>query len=154
MFTWYKRNQNSKSTDPPCSKNVCMHSLLVLSHTLTVLSSLQDTISRPSGDHLAHRTQLLCWVRENWNLCLWTVHTCKANRGGHYQNIWIYCALKDCIQYYYTFTTDTIITDNMHNLLMPVKSTENLKKKTCSRTARSSAVSWRVISSSCTRMLQ
>jgi len=39
-------------THPPCSKNVWTHSLLCRSHTFTVLSSLPDTISRPSGENL------------------------------------------------------------------------------------------------------
>lgn len=39
-------------TYPPCSQKECMHSLLVLSHSLTVLSSLADTINRPSGENL------------------------------------------------------------------------------------------------------
>lgn len=39
-------------TYPPCSQKECIHSLLVLSHTLTVLSSLADTINRPSGENL------------------------------------------------------------------------------------------------------
>ena len=43
---------NLKHTYPPCSKNVCTQSLLCLSQTLTVLSSLHDTINRPSGENL------------------------------------------------------------------------------------------------------
>jgi len=39
-------------TYPPCSKNVCTHSLLCRSQTFTVLSSLPDTMSRPSGENL------------------------------------------------------------------------------------------------------
>ena len=45
-------NANFKHTYPPCSKNVCTQSLLCLSQTLTVLSSLHDTINRPSGENL------------------------------------------------------------------------------------------------------
>ena len=42
---------------PPCSMNVWTHSLLCRSHTLTVLSSLPDTISRPSGENLSHTNE-------------------------------------------------------------------------------------------------
>ena len=39
-------------TYPPCSQYEWTHSRLVLSHSLTVLSSLADTMSRPSGENL------------------------------------------------------------------------------------------------------
>ena len=61
---------------PPYSWKVCRHSLVVLSHSRTVLSSLAERISRPSGENRALRTQLLWAHRENWNFWRWTVHTC------------------------------------------------------------------------------
>lgn len=54
-----------KVTHPAASKNVCTHSLLFLSQTLTVLSSDPDTMSRESGEKRAHRTQFMCSLREN-----------------------------------------------------------------------------------------
>lgn len=39
-------------THLPCSQYEWTHSRLVLSHSLTVLSSLADTMSRPSGENL------------------------------------------------------------------------------------------------------
>ncbi len=42
-------------TNPPCSKKVWTHSLLCLSHNFTVLSSLPETIKRPSGENLQRR---------------------------------------------------------------------------------------------------
>lgn len=63
------------ATYPPCSKNVWIHSLLFRSQSFMVLSSLPDTISLPSGDHLAHLTQFMCWLNENWNFWRWTVQT-------------------------------------------------------------------------------
>ena len=44
-------------TYPPCSQYEWTHSRLVLSHSLTVLSSLADTMSRPSGENLNRRGQ-------------------------------------------------------------------------------------------------
>lgn len=46
-------------TYPPCSQYEWTHSRLVLSHSLTVLSSLADTMSRPSGENLNRRGQEL-----------------------------------------------------------------------------------------------
>lgn len=103
------------SAHPACSKNEWIQSLLFLSHSFMVLSSLDDTIKRSSGEnlkemnqifsslkegynsflqlglprnennvymsvcvfasYLAQRTQLVCWLREKINFCLWTVHT-------------------------------------------------------------------------------
>jgi len=44
--------QTDRETYPPCSKKVCTQSLLCRSQTFTVLSSLPDTIRRPSGENL------------------------------------------------------------------------------------------------------
>lgn len=46
------------NTYPPCSKNVCTHSFVCLSHNLTVLSSLPETISRPSGENLEFTSEI------------------------------------------------------------------------------------------------
>ena len=54
-----------------------MHVPEEASQTFTVRSSLDETMSRPSGDHLAHLTQLVCSVREEMNLVLCTAHTFK-----------------------------------------------------------------------------
>ena len=46
---------NTYATYPPCSKNVWTHSLLCRSQTFTVLSSLPETMSRPSGENLTQQ---------------------------------------------------------------------------------------------------
>ena len=57
------------------SWKVWMHAPEEASQTFTVRSSLDETMSLPSGDHLAHLTQLVCSVREEMNLVLCTAHT-------------------------------------------------------------------------------
>lgn len=44
-------------THLPCSQYEWTHSRLLLSHSLTVLSSLADTMSRPSGENLSQTGQ-------------------------------------------------------------------------------------------------
>lgn len=52
------RRRRRPGTHPPCSQYECTHSRLVLSHSLTVLSSLADTMSRPSGENLSQTRQV------------------------------------------------------------------------------------------------
>lgn len=53
---------------PFISLKVLTHCPLVISHTFIVLSSLQDVISLPSGENLAHRTQFVCPLNDMRNL--------------------------------------------------------------------------------------
>lgn len=46
------QTEDGLGTHLPCSQYEWTHSRLVLSHSLTVLSSLADTMSRPSGENL------------------------------------------------------------------------------------------------------
>lgn len=62
-FTFTERNvsytpilsqscRRNAHTNPACSKKVCTHSLLFVSHNFIVLSSLPLTMRRPSGENL------------------------------------------------------------------------------------------------------
>ena len=55
-----------------------MHPLLSLSHSFTVLSSLDEAMRRLSGENFAHRTQLVCPLIVNWYFCLCTIQTCMG----------------------------------------------------------------------------
>merc|ERR1719430_764382 len=59
------------------------------SQTFIVRSSLDETMSRPSGDHLAHLTQLVCSVRDEMNLVLCTAHTFTALSSEAVSNFWL-----------------------------------------------------------------
>ena len=66
-----------------------MHVPEEASQTFTVRSSLHDTMRRPSGDHLAHLTQLVCSVREEMNLVLCTAHTFTALSSDAVSSFWL-----------------------------------------------------------------
>ena len=59
------------------------------SHTFTVRSSLDETISRPSGDHLAHLTQFVCSVIDEMNFVLCTAHTFTALSSDAVSSFWL-----------------------------------------------------------------
>ncbi|ELK15167.1 hypothetical protein PAL_GLEAN10009270 [Pteropus alecto] len=65
--------EDGLGTHLPCSQYEWTHSRLVLSHSLTVLSSLADTMSRPSGENLnqaGHKShdQLTDTMGATWHL--------------------------------------------------------------------------------------
>lgn len=62
-------------TYPTESEKLLTHCLFAVSHILTVLSSLHDTISLPSGENLAQRTQCVCRYKEYKKRWRYMFHT-------------------------------------------------------------------------------
>lgn len=68
LFFFFLQMDDGLGTHLPCSQYEWTHSRLVLSHSLTVLSSLADTMSRPSGEnlnqagHKSHDSQRTPWA--------------------------------------------------------------------------------------------